>query len=188
MKVYFHNGHVQVTKDTYDYVYEYKRQLIRNLEKFLRELNIKHVISHGNLIEYERGRLIYHDDDIDIRINSDDISKVNLSLLSQYNLKVTGSIVKLLETDIYCYWHHVNLLVFESDIPVVNMKIFADVVCNKTNRHPWIVYDINYDNVREIDYLGTKTFAPSKEDTLRLLTKEYGENWITPNYKNYELV
>jgi hypothetical protein len=188
MTVYFHNKNIQVTKDSYAYVYEYKRQLMSNLERFLRDSNIKHVISHGNLIEYERGRPIYHDDDIDIRINNDDISKVNLSILGRYNLKVTGSILKLLESNIYCFWHHINLIVFESDIPVVNMKIFADLVCNKTNRKPWTVYDINYDSVREIDYLGTKTFAPSKEDTLRLLEKEYGENWIIPNYTEYLLV
>ena len=194
MKFYFHNSKVQVTKYSYAYVYEYKRQLMSNLAKFLSDLKVNYVISHGNLIEYERGRLIYHDDDIDIRIDRNDIPNVNFSLLSKYNLKLVESDyinhvrrMGFIQKKI-CYWHHINLVEFKSRISLPNMTIFADLVCNRTNTIPWNEYDINYRNIREIVYMETKTFAPSKEDTLRLLEKEYGENWITPNYEEYELV
>jgi hypothetical protein len=192
MKVYFHNRHIEVTKDSYAYVYEYKQQLMSNLARFLRDSNIKYVISHGNLIEYERKRPIFHDDDIDIRMDNSDISNIDFSILKNYNLKLIEGWVAGFKTKSECnrhyYWHHINLLVFESDIPVVNMTIFADLVCNKTNISPWVPYDLDYTSLREITYMGTKTFAPSEKDTIRLLEKEYGKNWIIPNYNEYSLV
>ena len=46
------------------------------LTALLTELDIKHVIAHGNLIEFERaGRPNYHDDDLDIRFDVADFDK-----------------------------------------------------------------------------------------------------------------
>jgi hypothetical protein len=35
--------------------------------------------------------------------------------------------------------------------------------------------------------MGINTFAPSQKDTDRVLTLEYGKNWIIPNYPPYSL-
>ena len=72
---YQHNPGITITKENYEYVREYKKQLLQNITRLLNDLNIRFVISHGNLIEYKRGAPIYHDDDLDIRFNRDDIEK-----------------------------------------------------------------------------------------------------------------
>ena len=64
-----HNKNVQITDQTYTYVYKYKQELLKQLTKLLDDLGIEFVISHGNLIEYERQSPIYHDDDLDLRFN-----------------------------------------------------------------------------------------------------------------------
>ena len=74
-KKYFHNETIIVNKHTYSYVYNYKKQLLYNISNLLTTLNIKFVISHGNLLEYTRDKLIYHDDDLDIRLNISDKEK-----------------------------------------------------------------------------------------------------------------
>ena len=74
---YQHNNNIDITRDNYLYVREYKKQLLQNITKLLNTLNIRFVISHGNLIEYERGTPIYHDDGVDIRFCYDDISKLD---------------------------------------------------------------------------------------------------------------
>lgn len=190
MNFYFHNKTIKITKESYAYVYEYKKQLLCNIEKLLCDLNVRHVISHGNLIEYERQKSIYHDDDIDIRIDNDDLSKLNFSNASDYNLSI-----ELIKGDWYiqkgCYynWYHAKLVKFvnNNNILEINMPIFADIVCNKTNGKPWVVYDIDFNDLREIEYMGISTFAPSKKDTVRLLELEYGKTWIIPNYEAYSL-
>ena len=77
MVKYQHNKHVQVTANTYAYVREYKKQLLQNITNLLNDLQIRFVISHGNLIEFERNCPIYHDDDLDIRFCIDDAAKWN---------------------------------------------------------------------------------------------------------------
>ena len=44
-----------------------EKELFKNIVKVLNDNNIRYVIGHGNLIEYERKRPIIQDDDIDIR-------------------------------------------------------------------------------------------------------------------------
>ena len=75
MVVFQHNSHVEVTKESYEYVREYKKQLVQNITNLFNDLKIRFVISHGNLIEYERGRPIYHDDDVDVRFCERDLHK-----------------------------------------------------------------------------------------------------------------
>jgi hypothetical protein len=89
----------------------------------------------------------------------------------------------------YYNWYHAKLVKFvnNNNILEIDMSMYADIVCSKTNGKPWVVYDIDFNNLREIDYMGINTFAPSQKDTDRVLTLEYGKNWIIPNYPPYSL-
>ena len=94
-----HNKKIMVNKESYKYVYQVRQQILNNIDKLLNKLNIKYVISHGNLIEYTRGKKIYHDDDIDIRMDINDLDKwisycKNLNSLYDYdyNLKYDNRI------------------------------------------------------------------------------------------------
>jgi hypothetical protein len=184
-----HNTNVKINKDTYAYVLEYKRQLLKNITQLLNDLEIQFVISHGNLIEYERDKKIYHDDDLDIRFFVDDIDKwstyctnINNINNSMYNLEFDNRFTNINQQKINGI--QANLIQFDN---IKNIKTFpdmdihCDLVANNINDFPWIFYDIDYNNLREITYLDINTYAPSKEDTIRILKKEYGNSYMTPN-------
>lgn len=176
---FFHNKTIDVTSEKYEHVLSEKKKLLKSVDILLRKLDITYVISHGNLIEYERNKPIYHDDDIDIRIKDEDMEKLN---------KYAGNFI--LEREL-------NIMIFSSldrttfykvqtcGVSKFNIGICVDIVTNLDTYSDFILYDIDFNNLREIEYLDVKTFAPSKEDTERLLAKEYGKDWIIPNYPEY---
>ena len=77
----FQHNRKNISFDTYIYTFLYKQQLLKNITLLLESLNIKFVISHGNLIEYERKKYIFHDDDLDIRFDVRDQHKLFLYFL-----------------------------------------------------------------------------------------------------------
>ena len=193
-KKYFHNETIIVNKHTYSYVYNYKKQLLYNISNLLTTLNIKFVISHGNLLEYTRDKLIYHDDDLDIRLNISDKEKwsdycKNNSRESQkYNL-IFDHRFKNIGKQLY-NGIQARLLKFNNpnNIPEIKMDIHLDLVFNKVKlKKIWKDYSIDYNNLRKVKYLGISTFAPNLKDTHLVLKKEYSKKYIKPNYKPYNL-
>ena len=193
-KKYFHNETIIVNKHTYSYVYNYKKQLLYNISNLLTTLNIKFVISHGNLLEYTRDKLIYHDDDLDIRLNISDKEKwsdycKNNSRESQkYNL-IFDHRFKNIGKQLY-NGIQARLLKFNNpnNIPEIKMDIHLDLVFNKVKlKKIWKDYSIDYNNLRKVKYLGINTFAPNLKDTHLVLKKEYSKKYIKPNYKPYNL-
>ena len=90
-RTFQYNKNVRLTRSSYHYVLNYKRQLVKNITRLLNDLDIKFVIGHGNLIEYERKKPIYHDDDVDIRFDVKDMNKWknycrNITNKTRYNL------------------------------------------------------------------------------------------------------
>lgn len=187
--VFQYNSNFTINKDTYAYVLEYKKQLLKGVTQLLNDLNVRFCISHGNLIEYERGKPILHDDDLDIRICVDDFDKWSKYCMSnndnndyKYNLlfdnrinyidsqKRNGVQVRLIQ---FQYEH--------GSKDLEKMDIHCDLVLNNIETDVWIIYDIDYNNLRKVTYLGVNTYAPSKEDTVRILTKEYGSKYMIPN-------
>lgn len=87
-----HNDNIVITKDSYNYIRLYKKQLIQNITNLLNDLNIRFVICWGNLIEYERKIPIFQDDDLDITFNVEDLPKWenfcknNDKKITKYNL------------------------------------------------------------------------------------------------------
>lgn len=191
IKKYQHNKSINIGEDTYKYVSEYRKQLLSKTAKLLKELDVRYCISHGNLIEYERKQPIFHDDDIDIRICIDDLYKFEEYYKSNKNnnLEIQFSnpnkqlkIKQIKQTK----WQQLKLINFENtkNIKIYNnFHIHLDLVSSDVSGSPWIKYDIDFNNLREIKYLGVNTFAPNKEDTLRVLKREYGPNYMKANRK-----
>lgn len=184
-----HNNYI-IDKNNLNYVRNYKKILLKNTAKLLDDLNIKYVISHGNLIEYERGKPIYHDDDIDIRYDINDIykwiifCKNNNRIVRKYNLKFDHKfkdIRRQIPRGIHISLHKYN------DIKVIGkFNIHVDLVPNIAEDKFWLDYDIDYNNLRNITFLDVKTYSPSKEDTHKVLSKQYGENYLIPK-PNYNI-
>lgn len=182
-----HNSHIEINKYSYRYVFLYKRQLLYNITNLLNKLNIQFVISHGNLIEYERKKPIYHDDDLDIRMNVKDLEKwskfcnENDMILPEYNLKFDDRFKKI-DSQIY-NGIQCRLINFYNryKIPVYKMDIHCDLVANVVTKKFWMDYNIDYNNLRKIIYLGVNTYSPNKNDTTKMLVAQYGKNYIIPN-------
>ena len=192
--VYYQHNELIVNEDNLKYCNEVKKQLLHNVSSLLKSLNIKFVISHGNLIEFTRKIPIHHDDDIDIRMCAEDVDKwinycKNLNCLvdNKYNLKYDHRIFNFEEQKDNGIQIRLNNLINNNNIKIYNMDIHCDLVLNTIESETWIKYDIDFNNLREVKYLGTTTYAPSEEDTDRILKKEYGENYIKPNFKPYSL-
>jgi hypothetical protein len=184
-----HNTNVSINKDTYTYVLEYKRQLLQNITNLMNDLEISFVISHGNLIEYERGTAIYHDDDLDIRFCVNDIDKwknycTDSSNIdnSKYNLffdkrfsNINQQRINGIQATLIEFKNYNNINIYDK------IEIHVDLVSNDIISSVWVEYDIDYKNLRRIKYLNVDTYAPSKDDTIKILTSEYGNNFMIPN-------
>lgn len=188
-----HNRDIEINKNSYRYMFLYKKQLLYNITKLLDKLNIQFVISHGNLIEYERKKPIYHDDDLDIRMNVNDLEKwskfcnENDMILPEYNLKFDGRFKKInlqLINGIQCRLIH---FYNKYKIPVYKMNIHCDLVANIVSSTFWMNYNIDYNNLRKIVYLGVNTYAPNKNDTIKVLQSQYGKDYLIPDNINHLL-
>ena len=187
-----HNKDVAITEESYKYVKECKKQLLFNLDKLLRDADVRYVISHGNLIEYERGMPIHHDDDIDLRINIEDINKWEKfcnenESAEKYNLtfdKRFKHIDKFLFNGVQCWLINFEDFEFKLDIhcDVIPSIVTAEPYIRADGRFDkfWTDYDIDYSNLRKIKFMGVDTFAPNIEDSKRLLLRQYGENYLIP--------
>jgi cytidyltransferase-like protein len=179
-----HNFKIDVTKQTYSYVFAYKQQLFQELVALFEQYSIPYVISDGNLLEYERNIPIYHDDDIDLR--------VECSSFMQFETIVKSTVHnRILFESCGPFWWHASLRSFQKpnpDFVVFDMKLYADIVASDQTYYVWKPYDIDFRNLRKIVYLYSETYAPSVKDTIRVLTNEYGAGYIRPNYRLYDLV
>lgn len=186
---FYHNKNI-ITFDSYTYVKLYKKQLLENITTLLEDLNIKFVISHGNLIEYVRGKYIFQDDDLDIRFDTNDFEKWknycknNSHNNIKYNLNFNHNFYSAEKQLVY--GTQANLIKFVNKNKIQEypkMDIHLDLVANNVNYGPWCKYNINFNNLRKIRYLDIETFAPSLIDTNKVLIKEYGPLYIIPNKK-----
>jgi hypothetical protein len=188
-----HNNKFRIDFDSYTYVKTYKQQLLKNITKLLNDLDIKFVISHGNLIEHTRGKYIFGDDDLDIRFDIKDFKKwedycnTNLHNNIKYNLDFDNrfydkkkQIYNGIQAKLIKFDNHQKLKVFP------HFDIHLDLVNNNTETDFWPNYDIDFNNLREIEYLTIKTFAPNLDDTNRILRHQYGPGYMKPNI-NYKL-
>ena len=188
--MYFQNNKVKITKESYLYVYYYKKQLLKNITKLLDDNNIRFVICYGNLIEYERKKPIYRDDDLDIIFNISDMPqwikfcKQNNQELKKYNLIFDGrfnDMSRQRQNGVQC---RLMKFINPKKIKEFKMDIHCDLVCNIVESEFWHNLDIDFNNLRKIKLYGVNTYAPSKLDTTMILIFQYGTNYIIPNTRN----
>ena len=70
---------------------------------------------------------------------------------------------------------------------ILNMDIHADIIPDFINSSVWPKTNVNLNKLRKIKLWGIDTYAPSVEDTVRILQNEYGKDYIKPIVKNYNL-
>jgi len=153
--------------------------LLKAIADLLDTLKIKYVIAHGNLLEYYRNAFIYHDDDIDIRMEANDIHKWERFCSDSNNKSINGIVFDDRFTDIESQKVNGIQCTLTSHANS-HVDIHADLVFNKVKDSFWTEYDIDYSNLRKIRYLGVHTYAPSLYDTVAMLLKEYGSTFMTP--------
>ena len=184
-----HNSNIKITKKSLRYTQEYKKQLLFCISKLLFDLDIKFTISHGSLLEHIRGKLIQHDDDIDIRFHIGDFDKwikfcnsCQSSSLQKYNLNFDyrfHDAQKQINDGIQCWLLRFNnprgMKTFEK------MDIHCDLVCSIVHSTFWTIYDIDFSKLQKVLYLGVETSMPSYDDSVYILKKSYGENYLTPD-------
>lgn len=189
----FQHNRIKITRTSYAYVKSYKLELMANLSNLFSDICVRYVISHGNLLEYERGQSIFQDDDLDIRVCKLDIEKwenyckdPKNQANSKYNLRFDNrfhDMNKQKNNGIQCrLMHHVT----DATDELKNMNIHADIVFDTVTSKQWMDYDIDWDNIVRITYMGTLTYVPKKEDIVRLLKKNYGEKYLIP-HRNIKL-
>lgn len=67
------------------------------------------------------------------------------------------------------------------------MNIHCDLVANIVSSTFWMNYNIDYNNLRKIVYLGVNTYAPNKNDTIKVLQDQYGKDYLIPDNINHLL-
>lgn len=188
-----HNKNVCVDIDSYAYVKSYKSQLLMNLGQLFSDIGVRYVISHGNLLEYERGEPIHHDDDIDLRVCRKDIEKWAMYCNEpcnmknpKYNIKFDKRFMDMdrqIQNGVQCW-----LIQFKDSEGICiktfeKMNIHADVVLDSVTSNFWMDYDIDWDSIEEVTFLNIKTYVPNKKDRERVLTANYGVKYIIPKRK-----
>jgi hypothetical protein len=170
-----HNKNVPVTPKTYAYVRDCKQQLVREVTSLLDRLGIRFVISHGNLLEWVRGRPIFHDDDVDFRFCEEDIPLWQAYLdASPEHWSPPG--LRIVAANRRKHFYKVKIV---SSSP--KLQVVLDLVAHGTSDLVWIPYDIDFDARREVEYMGVRTYVPSETDVAKVLKLDYGPNYLVPD-------
>ena len=198
-----HNKNVIVNDKTYEFVYNYKKTLLKNIVSILDTNNIKYIISCGNLLEIYRNKPIYQDDDIDIIIYSKDFHKwadfcKTVKYDDEKKIYIKNDLVfdeRVADIEKQ-YKNGIQIFLDESNMkfPDKNLQngIHADVVIsdhpnliNLWSKEKWI--DCFDGELEKINYMDTIVSIPNKKNIIKALEYNYGKNFITPNtviYKN----
>lgn len=175
-----HNDTIPVTPSNYAYVRSCKQRLVREVTTLLDRLGIRFVLSHGNLLEWVRGRPIYHDDDVDLRFHEEDLPLWQSYLdAGPENWKPPGLHIRAANRRQHFYKVE---LVWPTTTRPRPFTVVLDLVVDRLANLIWVPYDkVNFDARRVIEYLGVRTYAPSEEDTNHVLTLDYGPHYLVPD-------
>jgi glycerol-3-phosphate cytidylyltransferase len=170
-----HNKHLSLIEEHISLVKSEKTRLMREVSSWLHKCGVRFVLGHGNLIEQRRGCTIDHDDDIDVRICYADREKLcdpphSLLVKGWENMTKCGLQVWLSQPDPFC-----ELLDLD-----IHLDLCPAHLPDRTNPNYFREYDIDWDTVREVLYLGSVAYIPNEWDTYKVLDGQYGEGWIRP--------
>lgn len=185
-----HNRTIKINVNSYEYVKAYKSEMLRNLAQLFSDIHVRYVISHGNLLEYERGQPIFQDDDLDIRVCKLDIEKWGAYCKEptnqtnpKYNIRFDNrfhNMDRQKNNGIQCWLINFNFK--DTTDALTKMNIHADIVFDSVPSKQWMDYDIDWEGIEEITYMDTITYVPKKEERNRLLKKNYGgRRYIIPH-------
>lgn len=188
----FQHSDVMITEENFNYCRKYKKELLKNVAKLLDSLEIKYVISDGNLLEYYRGDIIVQDDDIDLRFHSKDFSKwekycknLNSNVDKKYNLKYDDRIFDLKQQNINGI--QIRLNTFHMKSPDKNFGDYpsCDLVRSDISSSFWNNVEYFFDNkLKKIRYMGVETYVPNEKFIIKFLKEEYGNNYHIPTLDN----
>tara|TARA_B110000438_G_C15595652_1_gene555768 strand:- start:60 stop:737 length:678 start_codon:yes stop_codon:yes gene_type:complete len=179
----FQHNNIYINKENFEYMRAYKKELFKNVTKLLDDLDIKYVISDGNLLEYYRGDIIVEDDDIDIRVNYKDwdkFEKYNLTydkVDKKYNL--TYDIVDK-------KWYHIRLNKFK-EFQNEKFDIHCDLVSSDLIGTSGCWLNVNYffdKELNNVKYMGVNTYTPQNGLINKFLKEYYGPNFNKPLCNN----
>ena len=175
-----HNDRLVINRNTLRFVMGVKSVLLKRVADLFEMLDIRYVIAHGNLLEQYRDAFIYRDDDIDIRMEINDIDKWERFCSDPSNQTINGLVFDDRFTDMKSQKFNGIQCRLES-LESSHIDIHVDLVFNKVTDRFWVDYDIDYSSVRKVRYFGVSTYVPSLYDTTRMLLKDYGPNFIKPD-------
>ena len=192
----FQHSGMPITKDSYAFVQKSKHNLLNGISTVMAKYQIRYVISHGNLIEFVRGRPIYHDDDIDIRFDVRDFPK-----WEQY----CNSLKNGIDAEHNLIWddrihdfsrqrdNGIQARLISCTTDKIDSKsghkydVHCDVVASQVQSSFWNNYDLAFEtSLRPVMYMGSTVYVPTKEKAHTLLHLEYGSDYMIPD-RTYDL-
>lgn len=179
----FQHNNININKENFEYLTVYKKELFKNVTKLLDDLDIKYVISDGNLLEYYRGDIIVQDDDIDIRVNYKDLNKFQKYNLTHDKLdeKYNLSYEKVDEK-----WYQIRLDKFK-EFKNGKFDIHCDLVSSDLigTEGGWLNVNYFFDKeLNNVKYMGVNTYTPQNSLINKFLKENYGPNFNIPNCKH----
>ena len=172
----FQHGSVLLTETSLCTMIHDRSELLSDLAHAFTRWNVTYVIGHGNLIEVSRGRLIYRNDDIDIRIRTDDYDAFFSLCLAEYASAEGGKLRCVpAEGEPYDGWAHVYST-------KSHITISADVVIAAPLPGPQF-YTSYVDAVKsrtKIQYMGVEVWAPANPGLV--LRDQYGPAFNTSDW------
>lgn len=184
----FQHSNFPITAQSFRKVKEVRRLLIKGVVSALEHHDIRYVVSDGNLLEMTRGKKIVQDDDIDIRIHTDDLNRwmeycqtSNVDRERNLDLKDDRRLSHERQKE---NGFQVFLLNYDDDLEEVRrVNAHVDVVAaNVVVEDVWINYEDAFAQpLRRVNYMGTEVSVPSEEMTHALLVRTYGEDYMTPS-------
>lgn len=199
----FDHTKISVNDENLKIVRGIMKSLLGKVVNILDKYNVNYVLGHGNLIEITRGKVIEQDDDIDIRIDNNSFdnwmkycNSINKNNDEEYVDYTNGIILDNRTKDEQQQMKNgIQIKLLNNN--TIFKNVHFDLVVAKTSKsNIWIDYSEAFKNkLVETKFLETTVKIPDKKTTKKLLTKEYGKNYMIPlkkvikdnnNYKYYK--
>lgn len=185
----FTHSRALVTTQSLDRVSHEREQLLAKVMDVFRAIGVRnHFISDGNLLDYRRGGgTILQDDDIDIRVSTEQYARwvsycESISVDSDAGIDEARGIIVSKAFGGQGY----QVMLVDAD---PDLAVHADVVPGHVSSFPWIKIPAPvFTRLKPAKYLGVDVNVPDDKDTDVLLRMFYGGNYMKPSIDAYREV